>query len=48
MGMGPIILFDKSALQALSVDESVWFDQFFIPVICPIFFVETLADLERV
>jgi hypothetical protein len=47
MGMGPIILFDKSALQALSIDESVWFDQFFLPVICPIFFVETLADLEK-
>jgi hypothetical protein len=47
MGMGPIILFDKSALQALSIDESVWFDQFFVPVICPIFFVETLADLEK-
>jgi len=47
MGMGPIILFDKSALQALSIDESVWFDQFFVSVICPIFFVETLADLEK-
>jgi len=45
--MGPIILFDKSALQALSVNESVWFDHFFIPVISPLFFVETLADLEK-
>ena len=45
--MGPIILFDKSILQALSVDESVWLDHFFIPNISPIFFIETLADLEK-
>lgn len=45
--MGPIILFDKSALQALSIDESVWLDFFFVSVICPMFFVETLADLEK-
>lgn len=45
--MGPIALFDKSFLQSLTLDESVWFDHFFIPVICPIFFVETLADLTK-
>jgi hypothetical protein len=45
--MGPITLFDKSFLQSLSVDESVFFDHFFFPVICPFFFVETLADLEK-
>jgi len=45
--MGPIVLFDKSFLQSLNVDESVWFDHFFYPVICPIFYVETLADLEK-
>lgn len=45
--MGPIILFDKSILQSLSVDESVWFDNFFLSNICPIFYVETLADLEK-
>lgn len=45
--MGPIALFDKSFLQSLSVDESVWFDHFFIPNICPLFYVETLADLEK-
>lgn len=45
--MGPIALFDKSFLQSLSVDEAVWFDHFFTPVICPIFFVETLADLTK-
>jgi len=46
--MGPITLFDKSFLQFLSVDESVFFDRFFFPVICPVFYVETLADLEKV
>ncbi|MEW6356917.1 MAG: hypothetical protein AB1696_11355 [Planctomycetota bacterium] len=45
--MGPIALFDKSFLQSLSVDESVWFDHFFLANVCPIFYVETLADLEK-
>jgi hypothetical protein len=45
--VGPIALFDKSFLQSLTVDESVWFDHFFLPVICPLFFVETLADLSK-
>lgn len=45
--MGPSALFDKSFLQSLSVDESVWFDHFFSPTICPIFYVETLADLSK-
>jgi hypothetical protein len=45
--VGPIALFDKSFLQSLSLDESVWFDHFFIPVVSPIFFIETLADLAK-
>jgi hypothetical protein len=45
--MGPSALFDKSFLQSLSVDESVWFDHFFYAIICPLFYVETLADLEK-
>ncbi len=45
--MGPIALFDKSFIQSLSVDKSVWFDHFFMAVVCPIFFVETLADLAK-
>lgn len=45
--MGPIALFDKSFLQSLTVDESVWFDHFFLPVVSPLFFVETLADLAK-
>jgi hypothetical protein len=45
--MGPSALFDKSFLQSLSVDESVWFGHFFSPNVCPLFYVETLADLEK-
>ena len=45
--MGPITLFDKSFLQALSTDEAVWFDNFFYPVIAPLFYIETLADLWK-
>ena len=45
--MGPITLFDKSFLQSLSLDESVWFDHFFLTNVCPIFYVETLADLGK-
>jgi len=45
--MSVIALFDKSFLQSVSVDESVWFDHFFLPVVCPIFYLETLADLAK-
>lgn len=46
-GAGPIIVFDKSVLQSLTVDEAVWFDTFYFPCMTPLFFVETLADLEK-
>ena len=45
--MGPIALFDKSFLQGISVDEAVWFDRLFLAVVCPVFYVETLADLAK-
>jgi hypothetical protein len=45
--MGPVAIFDKSALQALSLDEAVWFDAFFLANVVPILYVETLADLEK-
>ncbi|MCL1479683.1 MAG: hypothetical protein MH219_20265 [Marinobacter sp.] len=45
--MGPSALFDKSFLQSLSVDESVWFDHFFLANISPLFYIETLADLDK-
>ncbi len=45
--IGPSLIFDKSALQGLSADESMWLENFFITNITPLFFVETLADLEK-
>jgi hypothetical protein len=45
--MNIITLFDKSFLQLLNIDESVWFDNFFLTNICPLFYVETLADLTK-
>jgi hypothetical protein len=45
--LGPIALFDKSALQALSADEAVWLEAHFLSNVTPLFYVETLADLEK-
>ena len=45
--MSIVTLFDKSFLQSLSLDEAVMFDNFFIGNVCPIFYVETLADLNK-
>jgi hypothetical protein len=45
--MGPITLFDKSFLQSLSIDESVWFDHFFLTNVAPLFYIETLGDLDK-
>lgn len=47
MSTGPITLFDKSFIQSLSINESVWFDNFYYTVVCPIFYAETLADLSK-
>ncbi len=47
MGMGPILIFDKSTLQSLNPDEAVWLDNFFMTNITPLFYIETLADLEK-
>jgi hypothetical protein len=44
---GPILIFDKSTLQSLNVDESLWLDNFYITNITPLFFIETLADLKK-
>jgi hypothetical protein len=46
MSHGPVLIFDKSTLEALSLDESVLLDHFYRVNIPPIFFVECLADLE--
>ena len=45
--MGPMLIFDKSLIDMISVDESVWLEQFFLINITPIFFIETIADLEK-
>lgn len=45
--MGPIIIFDKSFLESINPDESVWLDNFYLSNITPLFFIETLADLEK-
>lgn len=42
-----MLIFDKSFLQAISLDESVWLEQFFLINITPLFYVEVLADLEK-
>ena len=47
MPPGPHLIFDKSALQCLSLDETNWLDHFFGTVITPLFFAEVLADLEK-
>ena len=47
MTLGPILIFDKSTLQSLNPDEAVWLDNFFLTNITPLFFIETLADLEK-
>jgi hypothetical protein len=44
---GPALIFDKSSLQILTVDEAVLLDNFYRSNIVPIFFVECLADLEK-
>ena len=45
--MGPSLIFDKSTLESLNLDEAVWLDNFFLSNITPLFFMETLADLEK-
>lgn len=45
--MGPILIFDKSFLQCINRDESNFLDMFFLTAITPLFYIETLADLEK-
>ena len=46
-GIGPITIFDKSALQSFNPDEALWFDWFYKTNITPLFYVETLSDLNK-
>lgn len=45
--MGPVLIFDKSALESLNPDEAAWLDNFYLTNITPLFFIETLSDLEK-
>jgi hypothetical protein len=47
MLQGPSLLFDKSTLESLSLNEAALLDNFYRSTITPLFFVECLADLER-
>jgi hypothetical protein len=47
MPQGPSLIFDKSALESLNIDEAALLDNFYRCNITPLFFVECLADLEK-
>ncbi len=47
MSQGPSLIFDKSTLEGLNLDEAVLLDNFYRSNITPLFFVECLADLEK-
>lgn len=47
MSTGPIIIYDKSTLQALNPAEATWLSHHYRANITPIFFVEVLADLSK-
>jgi hypothetical protein len=47
MSDGPSLIFDKSSLESLNLDEAVLLDNFFRSHITPLFLVECLADLEK-
>lgn len=47
MPQGPHLIFDKSSLESLNLDEAVLMDNFYMSTITPLFYVECLADLER-
>jgi hypothetical protein len=47
MSQGPSLLFDKSTLESLSLNEAALLDNFYRSTLTPLLFVECLADLER-
>ena len=47
MALGPSLIFDKSSLESLNLDEAALMDNFYLLTITPLFFVECLADLEK-
>src|SRR5208282_2488553 len=47
MSQGPSLIFDKSTLESLNLDEAVLMDNFYMSTITPLFYIECLADLEK-
>src|SRR5690242_15036925 len=47
MAFGPSLIFDKSSLESLNLDEAALLDNFYRSNITPLFLVECLADLEK-
>jgi hypothetical protein len=47
MSQGPSLIFDKSSLESLNLDEAALLDNFYRSNITPLFFVECLSDLEK-
>lgn len=45
--MAAYLIFDKSFLESLTADEAIWLDNYFTNNITPLFYVETLADLNK-
>jgi hypothetical protein len=41
------LVLDKSFLQSISADESVWFDHFFMPIVRPVLYVESRGNLAN-
>ena len=41
------LIFDKSSLESLNLDEAIMLDNFYMSDMTPLFFVECLADLEK-
>jgi hypothetical protein len=46
MAQGPSLIFDKSSLESLNLDEAVLMDNFYMSTMTPLFFVECLADCQ--
>src|SRR3984957_8005132 len=47
MPMGPFLIFDKSSLESVNLDEAGMLDNFYMSNITPLLFVGCLADLEK-
>lgn len=47
MAQEPILIFDKSTLESLNLDEAVLLDNFYVSNVTPLFFVECLGDFEK-